>query len=127
MSFYDVAVAYHNILARGIQSPGILVTSGFNDNCIISLIKLAIFYQEVPAHFQIDAIVIVSVGIYVQIANNTAIAHIQVYGPKGAFTNLELIEQDVLTSVEVYQVRAKIIFSFAICLFSTGTSVEAIV
>ena len=112
MSFYNVTVTDYNILTWGIQPPGILVASGFNNNCVISLIKLTIFYQEVPAHFQIDTIVIVSVGIYVQIANNTAIAHIQVYGPKGAFTNLELIEQDILTSVEVYQVRAKIIFSF---------------
>jgi hypothetical protein len=112
MSFYNVTVTDYNILTWGVQSPGILVASGFNDNCIISLIKLTIFYQEVPAHFQIDTIVIVSVGIYIQITNNTAIAHIQMYGPKGAFTNLELIEQDVLTSVEVYQVRTKIIFSF---------------
>ena len=112
MSFYDVAVAYHNILTWGIQPPGILVAPGFDDNCIISLIELTIFYQEVAAHFQIDTVVIVPVGIYVQIANNTAIAHIQVNRPKGAFTNLELIEQDVLTSVEVYQVWAKIIFSF---------------
>ena len=74
MSQLRITIFSHGVSSR----QAILVASGFNNNCVISLIKLTIFYQEVPAHFQIDTIVIVSVGIYVQIANNTAIAHIQV-------------------------------------------------
>jgi len=60
-------------------------------------------------HFQIDAVVVVAMSPYVEVAGNTAVTKIQVYGPKRTFTDPETIEQHVFTAVEMYQMGAQVV------------------
>ena len=69
MSFKNLAITDNNIFARSIQSPGILITSGFNHYCIITLIERTIFYQKITAHFEINTVIIMSMCFYIQITS----------------------------------------------------------
>ena len=111
MPFHNVTITDHYIFSWYIQSPCIPVASCLDNHRIITLIESTIFYQEVTGHFQIDSIIIVTVRFYIQIPGNTAITHVDMNSPKWAFPNFKPVKQYIPATVEMYQMRTKIVFS----------------
>ena len=111
MPFHNVTITDHYIFSWYIQSPCIPVASCLDNHRVITLIESTVFYQEVTGHFQIDSIIIVTVRFYIQIPGNTAITHVDMNSPKRAFPNFKSVKQYIPATVEMYQMRTKIVFS----------------
>ena len=111
MSFHYLTITYNDILTRGAQSPRISVSPRFNNYSIISLVKLAILYQEITAHFQIYAIVVVAVRLDIKTTDNATLAHIKVYSPKGTFPDLKAVKQHIPATVQMNQMRTEVILT----------------
>ena len=111
MSFQYPAVTDNYILARCIQPPCVLITTGFDYNSIVSLVKRTVFDQKVTTHFKVNTIIIVSMCPHIQITDDTSVTHIEVNGPKRTLTYFKSIQHHILTAIEMYQMRTQMIFT----------------
>ena len=114
MPFKNLTTTDNNIFTRSIQSPGILIASGLDNYRIIPLIERTILHQKVTTHFKVDTIVIMSMSFHIQITYHSPITHIKVNGPERTFTYLKSIQQHILATIEMNQMRTKMILPIAI-------------
>ena len=110
VSVFHHAVPYHNVFSGLVQSPGILVTTSLDHHSVISLVEMAVLDQQIACHIDVDAVVVVPVGIHIQSAHHSFVAHIEVDGPERTFAYLEVFEHDVLAAIQLYQMGAHIAF-----------------
>ena len=82
MSLDNRAVSYHHIFSGFAYAPCVPVASRLDDDGIIALVKLAVLNQHVARHFEVDAVVVVVMGIYIQVARNATVAKEQVDSPE---------------------------------------------
>ena len=111
VSRFDGAVAHNDIFARSVESPRIVVAARLDNYGIVALVKGAALDKEVARHLQIDAVVVMAVSLDIQVTNKAFIAHIKVYCPEWAVLDAETIEQYVRATIEVYEVRAEVVFA----------------
>ena len=90
MSIEDVTIPDDDIFARCVKPPCVLVTAGFDDYCIISLVELTVLNQKIPAHFQIDSVIVVSMCLHIEMTYYTAVTQIEVDGPKRTLADVKI-------------------------------------
>ena len=88
----DVAVADDDVFARGVQTPCVAVAARLDDHSVVALIERAILDEEIARHLQVDAVIVVSMGPYVQVAGDAVVAQVDVNRPERTFANAESVE-----------------------------------
>ena len=88
-------------------SPSISVSTRFDDNCVITLVKFTIFDQKILRHLQVYPIIIMTMCENIQPTNHTFFATKEMNRPKRSFFDLEILEQHMLTLIEMNKMRAK--------------------
>ena len=111
VSLADGTVADHDVLARRIQPPRIPVAPRLDDDGIVTLVKGAALHEEVAAHLEVYPVVIVPMRLHVEVAHDAAVAQVEVDGPERALAYLESVEQDVVATVEVDEVRTQVVLA----------------
>ena len=101
MSVGYYTITDNNILRGTIETPSIGVAPAFNDNSIVSLIEVAVLHQNVPCHVDVYSVVVVTMRTDVQSTHDTILAHIYMYGPEGALTNGEVLQNNILAAVQL--------------------------
>ena len=97
------AASDDDVLGRGGEPPGILVAAGFQYHGIISLVKDTVFDDGTAGHLDIDAVVVVAVGIHVEAVHPGILAQVQMNGPERTFPDFEAVKGHVGAAVELDQ------------------------
>ena len=105
VSVHDRAVPDLDVFARGAQAPRILVAPRLDDHRVIALVEAAILDEDVFRHLDVDAVVVVSVGVDVETAHNRAVAKKKVYRPERRLADPEALEPDIPAAVELDEMR----------------------
>ena len=90
MSIENITIPDDDIFTGCVEAPCILVTSGFDDHRIVSLVELTVFNQKIPAHFQIDSVIVVSMSLHIEMAYYAAVTQIEVNGPKRTLADAKI-------------------------------------
>ena len=80
------------VFARGVQTPCVAVAARLDDHSVVALIERAILDEEIARHLQVDAVIVVSMGPYVQVAGDAVVAQVDVNRPERTFANAESVE-----------------------------------
>ena len=101
-----LATAHDDILRGHVQRPAVLVAAGLDHHGVVALVESAVLHDGMLGHLQVDAVVVVAMGIDIQVMGPDILAHEGVDGPERALPDLETIQLDVRAAVEVDQMRA---------------------
>ena len=103
------AVAHYDVLRGQAYAPCVVVAARLDYHAVVALVEDAVFHEEVAGHLEVYAVIVVAVGVYVEVAHQSALAAVHVYGPERGVAYLEAVEHDVTALVEVYHVRAQVV------------------
>ena len=101
MRIYNLALANHNILGRTVKPPSISVAPRLDYHTIIALIKYAILYKHIARHFNINAIVVVAVGINIKPSHGYIFTVVEVNCPKRRVADFKVFKPDIGTTVDL--------------------------
>ena len=104
----DLAVAHDHVLGGRGEPPGVLVAAGLDHHRVVTLVEDAVFHDGVLRHLEVDAVVVVPVGVHLQAVHPGVLAEVEMDGPEGAVLDAEPAELHVLAAVELDQVRAHV-------------------
>ena len=90
MSIENITIPDDDIFTGCVEAPCILVTSGFDDHRIVSLVELTVLNQKVPAHFQIDSVIVVPMSLHIEVAYYATVTQIEMDGPKRTLADMEI-------------------------------------
>ena len=101
-----IAVAHNHIFRRLADTPGIAVAPGLHHKTIVTGADVAIFDYDIARHFDVDAIVVESVGAHFEAAHNHIFALQEMDSPKWAVLHRDPLESDIDRAVQLNELRA---------------------
>ena len=104
----DLAVADDDVLRRTIQAPGVAVAAGLDDDAVVALVEAAVLNEHVARHFDVDAVVVVAVGVDVKPAHDDVLAVVEMDRPERRIAHFEILEPDIFAAVDLQKMRARV-------------------
>ena len=108
MRMDDFAVADDDVLRRTVQTPGVAVAARLDDDAVVALIETAVLDEHVARHFDVDAVVVVAVGVDIKPAHDDVLAVVEMDRPERRIAHLEILEPDVFAAVDLQKVGPRV-------------------